>query len=82
MNDKTRMTNDESDGRPPHGPLQYSLRTLLGIMVAVGVLFGTLRWLNVSQSASVIVLIVLIVSVAAALGLLIAIAGAADDDNE
>ncbi len=62
-------------------PLQFSLRTLLTLPVAVGLLFGTLRWLNVSPLASAIVLAILVVSAAAALGLLAAVA-AADEDEQ
>jgi len=49
------------------------------MMVAVGLLFGTLRWLGISPQAGVLVLVILVVSVAAALGLVIAIAGMPDD---
>lgn len=59
--------------RPP--PLQFRLRSLLAMAVAVCVLFGTLRWLNVPPRASLIVLIILTVSAAAALALVVAIAG-------
>ena len=75
------IKNNEGGKRPVRPPLQFGIRTLLGIMVAVAVLFGTLQWLGVSPLAGVVVLIILIVSVAAALGLVIAIAGAADDEE-
>ena len=65
--------------RPP--PLQFGLRAVLVIMVAVSLLFGILRWLDVPPFASAIVLVILIVSVAAALGLVVAIAAAADDET-
>jgi uncharacterized membrane protein AbrB (regulator of aidB expression) len=58
--------------RPP--PLQFRLRSLLGIAVGVCLLFGTLRWLNVPPRASLIVLVILGVSVAAAVALIAAIA--------
>jgi predicted RND superfamily exporter protein len=61
-------------------PLQYSLRSLFGLMVAVAAVFGTLRWLNVSATASAVVLVILIVAVAAAVALLAAIAAADDED--
>ena len=55
-------------------PLQFGLRSLLGITVAVSLLFGTLRWLDVSPRASAMVLLIVVVSVIAALGLVVAIA--------
>ena len=64
----------------PRPPLQFSLRALLMLPVAVGLLFGTLRWLNVSPLASAIILAILVVSAAAALGLLAALAAADDDE--
>lgn len=59
--------------------MQFGLRSLLGLAVLVGLLFGTLRWLGVSPLASTLVLLVLGVSVAAALALMVAIAS--DSDN-
>jgi len=70
--------HQRNERRPP---LQFGLRAVLWIMVAVSLLFGTLRWLNVSPWASAMVLVILIVSVAAALGLVVAIAAARDDDR-
>ena len=70
-----------NDKRPPRPPLQFGLRAVLAIMVAVSLLFGTLRWFEVSPLASAVVLVILIVSVAAAMGLVVAIAGAADDEH-
>ena len=61
-------------------PLQFSLRSLMGLSVVVALLFGTLRWLDVSAVASSVVLIILIVAVAAAAALLAAIAAAGDDE--
>lgn len=61
--------------------MQFGLRALLGIMVAVSLLFGTLRWLGVPAFASAMVLVILIASVAAALGLVVAIASGADDQQ-
>ena len=66
-----------SNQRPP---LQFSLRSLFGLMVVVSLVFGTLRWLDVSTTASVVVLVILIVAAAAAVALLAVIAGA-DDEN-
>jgi len=71
--------NDGEDQRPPGRPLQFSLKAMFGITVAVALLFGTLQWLDVPPAASAVVLMILVVSVAAALGLLIAIASATDD---
>ena len=61
-------------------PLQFSLRSLLGLMVVVALVFGTLRWLDVSATTSAVVLVILIVAVAAAGALLAAIAAANDED--
>ena len=69
----------ERESRPP---LQFGLRSLLLMAVAVAVLFGTLKWLDVPARASAIVLAIVIVSVAAALGLVVAIAGAPDDEQK
>jgi hypothetical protein len=61
-------------------PLQFSLRSLLGLTVAVALVFGTLRWLEVSATAGAVVLVILIVAVAAAVALLAAIAAASDEN--
>lgn len=66
--------------RPP--PLQFRLRSLLAAAVAIGLLFGTLRWLEVPPRASLIVLVVLVVSSAAAVALLAAIAGSEPPDRD
>lgn len=80
MTGPNQSENHEPTGRRPP-PLQFGLRAVLVIMVAVSLLFGVLRWLDVPPFASAIVLVILIVSVAAALGLVVAIAGAADDET-
>ena len=80
MSGPNQSGNGRQHGRRPP-PLQFGLRAVLLIMVAVSLLFGILRWLDVSPFASAIVLVILIVSVAAALGLVVAIAGAADDET-
>lgn len=72
-------TPQPSGRRPP--PLQFGLRAVLLIMVAVSLLFGTLRWLEVSPRASALVLVILVVSVAAALALVVAIAATRDDER-
>ncbi len=64
---------------PEKRPLQFSIRSMLGLMTAVSVLFGTLRWLGVTPAASAMVLLILTVAVLAALGLIAAIAHAADE---
>jgi len=80
------MVNDdgvrESEGRPRQAPLQFRLRTMLLITVAVGLVVGVLRWLEVPPRTSLIVLVVLSVSVAAALGLVVVIAGSITGDEE
>ena len=45
---------------PP--PLQFGLSTLLWLMVAVGLIFGTLRWMQVPAATSLIVMAILAVS--------------------
>ncbi len=57
-------------------PLQFTLRGLLALTAVVALLFGTLRWLEVSATASAVVLVILIVAVAAAVALFAAIARA------
>ncbi len=66
------MDEPDSDRRRP---LQFGVAALLAIAVAVGLLFGLLRWLEVPARASYMVLAVVIVSVVAAVGLLAVIAG-------
>ena len=73
------MASQQSNDRRARPPLQFGIRAVLGMMVAVGLLFGTLRWLGISPLAGALVLVILIVSVAAALGLVIAISGMPDD---
>ncbi len=67
---------EHEDARPP---LQFGLRTMLIVTSVVAMLFGTLRWLEVSTRASVMILVILVVSVLAALALVASIAGARDD---
>ena len=57
-------------------PLQFSLRSLFGLMLVVALVFGLLRWLEVLATASALVLVISIVAVVAAVALLAAIAGA------
>ena len=75
MTDPSRKADER-----PRPPLQFSLRSLLGITVAVAGLFGTLRWLDVSPRASAMVLLIVTVSVIAALGLVVAVAQFTNDE--
>ena len=79
MNDPRPTTNDERIPKPP--PLQFGIKTLLGMMVAVGLIFGTLRWIGASEQTSYIVMGILIVSLLAAVGLIVAIAKIGGDDQ-
>ncbi|MGD0517594.1 MAG: hypothetical protein ABSA26_08675 [Thermoguttaceae bacterium] len=63
--------NDETHHSPP--PLQFGLSTLLWVMVAVGLIFGTLRWMQVSAITSFIVMAILAVSALAVVLLVAAI---------
>ena len=63
-------------------PLQFGLRSLLLLAVAVAVVFGTLKYLGVSPFAGALVLVIIIVGVAAAVGLLVAIAAGVDDEDQ
>lgn len=65
------MTNDEVREKPP--PLQFGIKTLLGMMVAVGLIFGTLRWIGASEQTCYLVMGILVASLLAAVGLIAAI---------
>jgi hypothetical protein len=78
-NDEARMTKDEKPLKPP--PLQYGIKTLLGLMVAVGLIFGTLRWIGASEQTSYVVMGILAASLLAAVGLIVAIANIGGDDE-
>ncbi len=73
------MTNDEKREKPP--PLQFGIKTLLGLMLAVGLIFGTLRWIGASEQTSYIVMGILTVSLLAAVGLIVAISKIGGDDE-
>ncbi|MFZ1933530.1 MAG: hypothetical protein WCB27_16405 [Thermoguttaceae bacterium] len=75
------MTDDRHQQPRCRPPLQFSLRALLTLPIAVGLLFGTLRWLGVSPLASGIILAILTLSAVAAIGLLVALAGSNDEDG-
>ena len=66
-----------ADNRPP---LQFGIKTLLGITFALALLLGTLQWLEVPSESIAIVLVIHVASVIAALGLVIAIAYTIDDN--
>lgn len=53
---------DEADSDNNSHPLQFGISTLLWLTVAVALVFGTLRWLQVSTTASLIVMAVLAIS--------------------
>ncbi len=67
---------------PKQPALQFRLRSILVITVAIAMLFGLLRWLGVPPQASVIVMVVLGVSLAAAVGLVVVIARGMDGGQE
>ena len=77
MNDPRPTTNDKHSPKPP--PLQFGIKTLLGMMVAVGLIFGTLRWIALGADRC-IVLGILMVSLLAAVGLIVAIAKIGGDE--
>jgi hypothetical protein len=91
--DEAPMTNDEryseidrraagGDPRPPKPPpLQFGIKALLGMMVAVGVIFGTLRWIGAAERTSYLVLGILLVSLPAAAALIAVIARIGGDDE-
>jgi magnesium-transporting ATPase (P-type) len=77
--DERPTTHDQRSLKPP--PLQFGIKTLLGMMVAVGVVFGTLRWIGASEQTSYLVMGILVVSLLAAVGLIVAIANIGGDDE-
>jgi hypothetical protein len=77
MNAEGRRMNGKDQKLPP---LQFGIKTLLGLMVAVGLIFGTLRWVGASEQISYIVMGILFVSLLAALGLIVAISKISDDE--
>ena len=85
-NYEPRLTNNQrpttDDQRPPKPPpLQFTVRALLGMMLAVGLIFGTLRWIGASQQTNFLVLGILIASLLAAVGLIAAINNIGGDDE-
>ena len=81
-NEESMTTDQDEDHRKGERPLQFRLTTALGIMAAVSVLFGTLRWLGVPPETSAIILVVLLVSVLGAVALVVVIAHAAPHDDD
>lgn len=77
-----RQSTDEGGQPPRQRPLQFGLRTLLGLCVATALLFGVLRWLNVPARASWIVLVVALAGGLAALGLIVVIAGGGPREHD
>jgi hypothetical protein len=83
MDDASQITGNDNDNAlgnelgnelpSPRPPLQFGLSTLLWLMVAVGVIFGTLRWMQVSTTTSLIVMALLAVSALAVVLLVVAI---------
>ena len=74
--------NDEGANDPTdRPPLQFGLSTLLGMMVAVSVIFGLLRWLDVPARVGYLILVVLVASSLAGLGLAVMIARWTTDDD-
>lgn len=72
----------ESGRGPRQPPLQFGLRTLLGLTAGTALLFGVLRWLDVPPRASLIVLLVAVAGAVAALGLVAVIAGQGPGDDD
>lgn len=73
-----RSTPDKTPSSTP--PLQFGLGTLLWLMAAVGAIFGTLRWMQVSTKTSLIVMGILAVSAILAILLAATIAKVEDDE--
>ncbi len=73
-----QSANDKTRHCPP--PLQFGLSTLLWLMVAVGLIFGTLRWMQVPATTSLIVMAILAVSALAVVFLVAAISKVEDDE--
>jgi hypothetical protein len=79
MDDPVPTPDDGRHPKPP--PLQFGIKALLGMMVAVGLIFGTLRWIGASEQTSYLVMGILVVSLLAAVGLIVAIANIGGDDE-
>jgi hypothetical protein len=81
-NDRSANSDQPAGDEPRHSPppLQFGLSTLLWLMVAVGLIFGTLRWMQVSATTSLIVMAILAVSGLAVVLLVAAISKVEDDE--
>ena len=77
----TARREEEQGQHPRPAPLQFGLRTLLGVTTAVAILFGVLRWLNVPPRAGLLVLVVAVAGALAAVGLVAVIAGWGSGDD-
>ena len=60
-------------------PIQFGVRTLLAVTLAVSLLFAGLGWLGVSPFGRGLLLVLLLLSLVAGAGLVVALAHAADD---
>lgn len=67
---------------PSRPPLQFGLSTLLGVTVAVALIFGVLRWLDPPAWVGYLILAVLVASSLAGLGLAVMIARWSGDDPD
>jgi cobalamin biosynthesis protein CobD/CbiB len=82
MDNERPPTRDEEANDPTsRPPLQFGLSTLLGVMVAVGLIFGVLRWLDLPPWVGYLILAVLVASSLAGLGLAVMIARWTSDDD-
>jgi hypothetical protein len=75
-NDKS--TPEDRSEAPP--PLQFGISTLLWLAVAVGLIFGTLKWMRVSTLTSLVIMAVLAVCGFAVVLLVAAIIKVDDED--
>ena len=83
MNPEPSPTPEEEANDPAsRPPLQFGLSTLLGVMVAVSVIFGTLRWLDPPAWVGYLILAVLAASSLAGLGLAVMLARWTGDDDQ
>ena len=80
MKDEEKVEERDSldENRPP---LQFGISTLLWLMVAVGLIFGTLRWMQVSAITSIIVMVVLAVCAVVVVLLVYAISKVDDEED-
>ncbi|MGA2062137.1 MAG: hypothetical protein ABSG67_16760 [Thermoguttaceae bacterium] len=81
-NDNATDNEQSAQKKTSHStpPLQFGLSTLLWLMVAVGLIFGTLRWMQVPATTSLIVMAILVVCGLAVVLLVAAISKVEDDE--